>query len=57
MQTAAFELSLHSDEVFREWIPKFQVAGATMRQQPQLLTLYEYRTSVLVKMQGLCAAS
>jgi hypothetical protein len=57
MQTAAFELSLHSDEVFKKWIPKFQVAGATMQQQPQLLTLYEYRTSVLVKMQGLVAAS
>ena len=57
METAAFELSLHPDEVFDKWITKFKIAGSTMEKQPQLLTLFEYRTSVLTKMQAICSAS
>jgi hypothetical protein len=57
METAAFELSLHPDAVFHRWIPQFRAAGSTLDDQPQLMTLSEYRTSVLLKMQGLCAAS
>jgi hypothetical protein len=57
LETAAFELSLHPDAVFHEWIPKFRAAGKTLENQPQLLTLPEYRTSALLKIQGLCAAS
>jgi len=57
METAAFELSLHPDEVFDHWIQIFRAAGRTLEEQPQLMTLSEYRTSALLKMQGLCAAS
>jgi hypothetical protein len=57
LETAAFELSLHPDAVFHEWILKFRAAGKTLENQPQLLTLPEYRTSALLKIQGLCAAS
>jgi hypothetical protein len=57
IETAAFELSLHSDAVFHEWIPKFRAAGRMLETQPQLMTLSEYRTSALLKIQGLCAAS
>jgi len=57
IETAAFELSLHPDAVFHEWIPKFRAAGKTLEQQPLLMTLSEYRTSALLKIQGLCAAS
>jgi hypothetical protein len=57
VETAMFELSLHPDEIFELISARARKACSHLAHRPQILTLFEYRTSVMVKMRGLCAAS
>jgi hypothetical protein len=57
IETSAFELSLHGQEIFEKWIDKYRIATASFDRRPTLLTYFEYRTVEAVKYGRLAACS
>lgn len=49
VEGAAFELSLHGQEIFDEWTMKLEQACRAKNLFPQILTFYEYRMGELEK--------
>jgi DNA replication protein DnaC len=57
IETSAFELSLHPEEIFMKWTDLYRKVTRNFTHRPRILTYYEYRTCEMNKYGYLCALS